>query len=118
MDTRLYSVNRSTIEVRFGDITSSQAEVLVSSDDGHLSRGGGVSMAISDAAGVRLVDDVRKVAPAEMGEVVVTSAGDLPAKYVLHAVTIAPRTWALPDGAIVRRATQRVMALLPLLGCR
>jgi hypothetical protein len=50
MDVQTYTVNGSTITLRFGDITASKAEVLVGSDDGWLSRGGGVSMAISKAA--------------------------------------------------------------------
>ncbi len=46
MDSRSYRVGRSRITLQFGDITTSQAEVIVSSDDFLLSMGGGVSASI------------------------------------------------------------------------
>jgi O-acetyl-ADP-ribose deacetylase (regulator of RNase III) len=125
MESRTYRVGRSTITLIFGDITTSRAEVLVSSDDCFLSMGGGVSDAISRAAGPSYRRDGQKIArphPANVrrrvpGEVVVTSAGELGARYVLHAITRAPRA-SISSEAIVRQACQRAMQLLPLLGCR
>jgi O-acetyl-ADP-ribose deacetylase (regulator of RNase III) len=125
MHSRTYRVGRSTITLVFGDITATRAEVVVSSDDCFLSMGGGVSDSIGRAAGPAYRRDGQKIArphPANVrrrapGEVVVTSAGELGARYVLHAITRAPRSSISPE-AIVRQACQRVMQLLPLLGCR
>jgi len=102
----------------FGDITKSSCEVLVSSDDYMLSMGGGVSFALGNAAGAALRDDARKCGGRNLGEVVVTSAGRLPARYVLHAVTIGRGDGVVvPPEIVVRSATRRVMELLPMLGC-
>ncbi len=117
-DVRTYQVKNSTITLRFGDITESEADVLVSSDDFMLTRGGGVSRAISHAAGQPLAAHGRKLVPSELGDVLVTTAGGLGAKYIFHAVTIGDERGRLPPEAIVRQATQRALDLLPLLGCR
>lgn len=118
MNLRKYQVGNSEILLVFGDITSAKTEVLVSSDDYMLSMGGGVSAAIRRAGGLRVSTDATKMVPARTGEVIVSTAGDLPAKYVLHAITLGPERGELPAGAVVRQTTQRVMSLLPVLGCR
>ena len=117
MNSRTYEVGRSKITLLFGDITTSKADAMVSSDDYLLSMGGGVSAAILGAGGARVAADASKMVPARTGDVVVSTAGDLPARYVLHAITIGPKQLDLPADAIVRQTTQRVMHLLPLLGC-
>jgi O-acetyl-ADP-ribose deacetylase (regulator of RNase III) len=117
MESRTYDVGRSKITLLFGDITSSQADVLVSSDDYLLSMGGGVSAAIRRAGGPRVAADASKMVPARVGHVIVSTAGDLPAKYILHAITIGSERHGLPADAIVRQTAQRVMNFLPVLGC-
>ena len=103
---------------------NSRADALVSSDDAWLSMGGGVSAALLEAAGRGLRAEARKLARTErprVGDVVVTSAGRLPARYVLHAITIGPEAEdveALAAGAAVRQAVQRVVRLATALGCR
>jgi O-acetyl-ADP-ribose deacetylase (regulator of RNase III) len=113
--------NRLTIDV--GSVLDVPAEVVVSSDDYRLTMGGGVSAAIRRAAGSALVLDAAKAVPREAGDVVVTTAGALPARYVFHVVTIGPRQWedpnAIPDVAeLVRRATRSCLELMPPLGVR
>ena len=131
MDSQTYRVGKSTITLTFGNLTSSKAEVLVSSDDSYLSMGGGVSGSIGEAAGEPYRRQAQRMVQPHpqntrrrsRGDVVVTAAGELPARYVLHAITRAPQESArlgagIPEEAIVRQACQRVMELLPLLGCR
>ena len=87
---RSYQLGASRLSVRYGDLLTSPAEVLVSSDDYRLSMSGGVSAAIRTAAGSGLLVDVQKSKPRGAGDVIVTSAGLLTARYVFHVVTIGP----------------------------
>jgi O-acetyl-ADP-ribose deacetylase (regulator of RNase III) len=70
------------------DITSVQAEALVSSDDNHLTMGGGVSRAILEQAGPKVQQQARHQAPVRMGDVVVTIGGNLRAKHIFHCAVI------------------------------
>ena len=136
MSTRKYVIGNSSITIIFGDITNSSAEVIVSSDDYMLSMGGGVSRAIRNACGSQIWNDAVKMIPAKLGDVVITSAGDLDAKYIFHAITIgntrldasigqyggravsrddAP---ALSPSTIARVTTHRVILLMEQLGCK
>ena len=85
-----YFVNNSTIRIVFGDITASSAEVIVSSDDTLITMGGGVSRSILMAEGTGIIKhDARKNVPAEVGDVVVTTAGTLSQKYIFHIITMS-----------------------------
>lgn len=114
-----YRIGKSTIEVIAGDITTSRAQVIVSSDGSNLSMGGGVSAAIHRAAGKNYAQDAHKMTPRPLGDVVVTSAGELPARYVMHVVTLsrAKLGGELPPNLIVRHGTQRVLELCEKLSC-
>jgi O-acetyl-ADP-ribose deacetylase (regulator of RNase III) len=136
MSTRKYVIGNSSITIIFGDITKSTAEVIVSSDDYMLSMGGGVSRSIRNACGSQVWIDARKMIPAKLGDVVITSAGDLDAKYIFHAITIGntqldasqgrycERTsdrddaLALSPSTIARVTTHRVIHLMEQLGCK
>lgn len=86
--TKEYSINNSVVKIIFGNILNSTAEVIVSSDDSMVSMGGGVSRAIRKSGGSIIRDDARTKIPAAIGDVVVTTAGQLRQKYVFHCITI------------------------------
>ena len=92
---RIYHFKNSQVKVIFGDITQSTTEVIVSSDDCNLSMGGGVSGMIRECAGVAILNDVKKHIPAKLGDVIVTSSGELLCKYIFHIVTIGTRQLSL-----------------------
>lgn len=84
-----YHINNSTIKIIFGNILDSEAEVIVSSDDCYITMGGGVSMAIRHKEGTNAIWlDVKKKIPADIGDVVVSTAGSLPQKNIFHVITI------------------------------
>lgn len=112
--SRTYQVFMSTLTLEFGDITTSKADVLVSSDDCYLTMGGGVSAAIRRAVGQSLLLEVAKKVPAKLGDIVVTAAGSLQAKHIFHAITIGDGQ--LAQGNIVTAATRRAITLLRALG--
>jgi O-acetyl-ADP-ribose deacetylase (regulator of RNase III) len=117
-DERTYAFGPSTLTLRFADVLESKAEVLVSSDDFMLSMGGGNSRAIARAAGSAMVLDAGKSVPRRLGDVVVTTAGALDARYIFHVVTIGSEQDDLdnPDiDDVVRRATSRCLNIMDAL---
>lgn len=114
---RSYQLGASRLSMRFADLLTSPAEVLVSSDDYMLTMSGGVSAAIGTAAGSGLLVDVQKSVPRRLGDVVVTSAGLLRARYVFHVVTIGPSGDG-PSGPeqSIETAVGRCLDLLEPLG--
>jgi O-acetyl-ADP-ribose deacetylase (regulator of RNase III) len=113
MNKRTYQAGRSTLTIEFGDITTSDADVLVSSDDTYVTMGGGVSAAILRAGGQSILIDAAKKVPCTVGDVVVTSAGSLRAKHIFHAITLG-NTTASPK-RIIATATKKCLELLDAL---
>jgi O-acetyl-ADP-ribose deacetylase (regulator of RNase III) len=120
---RTYRIANSQLTLDFGSVLDVEAEVVVSSDDYLLTMGGGVSNAIRSAGGNAVVLDAAKAVPREAGDVVVTTAGALSARYVFHVVTIGPGHWQEPGqdtdvAGLVRDATSKCLELMPALGVR
>jgi eukaryotic-like serine/threonine-protein kinase len=83
--------NNRVLLIRRGDIADAVADAIVSSDDESLSMGGGVSAALNARSGDVLRREVKKYGRVRQGGVVITSAGALRARFVLHGVTIEYR---------------------------
>ncbi len=115
-----YKINNTIFRVRYGDITQLSVDAIVSSDDNHLSMGGGVSEDILLAAGETIRNDAEKHTPLKMGDVVVTSAGRLKTKYIFHAVTIVREgtNRINPSEESIRTATYKCLQLADVLGIR
>lgn len=101
---RTYQINNSVITVKYGSIIDSKADVIVSSDDYMLSMGGGVSATIRMAGGNEICNDARKKIPAPLGDVVVTTAGNLSQKFIFHAVTIDGESINKYNGNAIQKA--------------
>ena len=73
-----------------GDLLAEPVDAIVNAANGHLAHGGGVAGIISRAAGTQLQQEsdafIRKNGPLPTGSAVVTTAGKLPFKGVIHAV--------------------------------
>jgi O-acetyl-ADP-ribose deacetylase (regulator of RNase III) len=116
-----YDIGSRTLEVVYGDIVSIAADVLVSSDDNHLTMGGGVSAGILRAGGDAVREHAGKfvqshaTSPLRRGDVVVTTAGRLPSKFIFHAVTIDHDAGQGPTVDTIRDATSRAMMLADTL---
>ncbi|MEU8662792.1 macro domain-containing protein [Actinoplanes philippinensis] len=113
---RAYLIGNCTFTVKIGSIPETSAEVLVSSDDNYLSMSGGVSAALSLAGGAHIAADARKHVPARLGDVVVTTAGDLPAKFVFHGITIDTTEMTYPDADCLSGIVTRCLTLADALG--
>ena len=87
-ERRTYNCNASKVSIVFGDITESKLEVIASSDDTLITMSGGVSAAILNKGGIQIQLDAQKQLPSTIGDVVVSSAGKMPQKYIFHCLTI------------------------------
>lgn len=76
------------IEVLDGDITRLEVEAITNAANTDLRHGGGVAGAISRAGGPSIQAESDRLAPIALGEAVATDAGDLPARWVIHAATM------------------------------
>jgi len=81
-------VDRMSVEVYRGDITKLNVEAIVNPADSYISMGGGLAKRILELGGEIIRREAQKYAPVKVGEAIVTTAGDLPAKYVIHAPTM------------------------------
>ena len=80
----------AVIDILKGDITKTKADAVVNAANTSLLGGGGVDGAIHRAGGLAILEDCRKIVARQggckTGEAVITTAGKLPAKFVIHTV--------------------------------
>ena len=81
-------VKNTEIKVIRADITGLAVDAIVNAANNKLVMGGGVAGAIKKKGGREIEDEAVKAGPIKIGEAVVTGAGKLPSKYVIHAATM------------------------------
>lgn len=99
-----------------GDVTKLEVDAIANAANTMLMHGGGVAGAISRAGGPEVQRESDAKAPIGLGEAVETTAGDMPATWVIHAATMEPGG---PTSAeIIERATRSTLAKAEELGAR
>ncbi len=79
-------INRSVIELVQGDITEMETDAIVNAANAHLVLGGGVAGAIRRKGGPAIQEECNRIGGTHVGGAVITTAGSLKAKHVIHAV--------------------------------
>lgn len=107
MSTRLVGSGR--VEAVLGDLTAEETDAIVNAANSRLAHGGGIAGAIVRRGGAEIQSESDRLAPVAVGKAVVTGAGRLAARWVIHAV--GPR-WGEGDEedklrSAVRNALQR-----------
>src|SRR5918997_2375718 len=104
------------LEVIAADVTTLDVDAIANAANTRLLHGGGVAAAIADAGGPELERESRERAPIGLGEAVETTAGDMPARWVIHAATM--ELGGPTSAQIVERATRSTLERAEQLGCR
>jgi O-acetyl-ADP-ribose deacetylase len=104
------------IEVRQADITKLEVDAIANAANTALKHGGGVAGAIARAGGRAVQDESDELAPIELGEAVATSAGAMPARWVIHTATM--HLGGTTSAEVIRAATASTVAKADELGAR
>jgi O-acetyl-ADP-ribose deacetylase (regulator of RNase III) len=102
-------IGKTTIIVERGDITDAEVDAVVNAANAELWMGAGVAGALKRKGGVVIEEDAIRQGPVEVGEAVLTVAGDLPATHVIHAVTMGQDLKADPGN--IKMATRATLAI-------
>lgn len=84
---------KSKIFLKQGDITEVEVDAIVNAANTDLILGGGVAGAILRKGGQAIQDECNKIGTIPLGEAVITNAGNLKAKYVIHAASMELGKW-------------------------
>jgi len=79
-------IGKSTLAIVEGDITREETDAIVNAANSGLKGGGGVDGAIHRAGGPAIMEDCRMIGYCPAGQAVITTGGNLKAKYVIHTV--------------------------------
>lgn len=109
-------MSRVTIDIRKGDITRVKAAAIVNPGNTTGAMVEGVSLAIRRAGGQAIEDAAIAEAPIPVGMAVATTAGSLPFRYVIHAVSMQRPRQRIPAENI-GAATRAAIECADRLGC-
>ncbi len=79
-------INRSVVRLMKGDITELEADAFVFYAQPDLALGSGFGTAISVRGGPSIQKELQEMGPVATGAAVVSAAGNLKARYIVHAV--------------------------------
>jgi O-acetyl-ADP-ribose deacetylase len=106
----------AAVEARQADITQLEVDAISNAANTDLRHGGGVAGAIVRAGGRAIQDESDRLAPISIGDAVATGAGELPARWVIHAATM--RLGGPTSAEAIRSATASTLRVADELGAR
>ena len=102
-------INKSILELVHGDITELDTDAIVNAANAQLVLGGGVAGAIRRKGGPEIQAHCNKIGRISVGQAAITTAGNLKAKHVIHAV--GPRMGEGDEDEKLKNATLSALRL-------
>jgi len=99
-----------------GDITLQEVDAIVNAANSGLIPGSGVAGAIAERGGPTIAEECAARGPIAVGEAAVTGAGNLEARFVIHAAGMPPGGQASETS--VREALRSALGEADRIGCR
>src|SRR6478609_5495085 len=116
----IVSIANHRLELHQGDVTEQSVDAIVNAANSHLAGGGGVDGAIHRRGGPEIIDETsrRYLDGCPTGSAVITGAGKLAAKYVIHAVGPRWSGGARGEPQLLKSAYHRALELADEHQCR
>jgi O-acetyl-ADP-ribose deacetylase (regulator of RNase III) len=110
-ETDQVQIGKSTLALLQGNIVEQHVDALVNAANAGLRGGGGVDGAIHRAGGPSILEECRRIGSCPVGGAVLTGAGALPARYVIHAVAPIYRGGGQNEASLLRDAYRNSLLL-------